>query len=135
MALLADAIDTAAINGSGGSNQPTGILNTSGIGSVAGGTNGLAPTLDHLLDLKKEVAVDNADVASCGYLTNAKVEASSPKPRIRKASTSSAHMELNLAVARLQGGVLRSQTTSPQISRRAQGPTCPLSFTGTLQTC
>ena len=35
----------------------------------------MAPTLDHLLDLKKEVAVDNADVASCGYLTNAKVEA------------------------------------------------------------
>ena len=35
----------------------------------------MAPTLDHLLDLKKEVAVDNADVASRGYLTNAKVEA------------------------------------------------------------
>ena len=30
--------------------------------------------LDHLLDLKKEVAVDNADVATCGFLTNAKVE-------------------------------------------------------------
>ena len=74
VALLADAIDTAAINGSGSSNQPTGILQTSGIGSVAGGTNGLAPTLDHLLDLKKEVSVDNADVASCGFLTNAKVE-------------------------------------------------------------
>ena len=75
IALLADAIDTAAINGSGSSNQPLGILNTSGIGSVAGGTNGLAPTLDHLLDLKKEVTADNADVATCGYLTNAKVEA------------------------------------------------------------
>jgi len=75
VALLAEAIDTAAINGSGSSSQPTGILNTSGIGSVAGGTNGLAPTLDHLMDLKKEVAVDNADVASCGFLTNAKVEA------------------------------------------------------------
>ena len=74
VALLADAIDSAAINGSGSSNQPTGILNTSGIGSVAGGTNGLAPTLDHLLDLKKEVAVDNADLPTCGYLTNAKVE-------------------------------------------------------------
>ena len=72
--LLADAIDTAAINGSGSSNQPTGILNTSGIGSVAGGTNGASPTLDHLLDLKKEIAVDNADVATCGFLTNAKVE-------------------------------------------------------------
>ena len=47
---------------------------TTGIGSVAGSTNGLAPTLDHLLDLKKEVAVHNADVASCGYLTNAKVK-------------------------------------------------------------
>lgn len=75
VALLADAIDTAAINGSGSSSQPTGILQTSGIGSVAGGTNGLSPHLDHLLDLKKEVAVDNADVATCGYLTNAKVEA------------------------------------------------------------
>ena len=75
VALLADAIDSAAINGSGSSNQPLGILNTTGIGSVAGGTNGLAPHLDHLLDLKKEVAVDNADVASCGFLTNAKVEA------------------------------------------------------------
>ena len=53
VALLADAIDTAAINGSGSSSQPLGILNTSGIGLVAGGTNGLAPTLDHLLDLKK----------------------------------------------------------------------------------
>ena len=42
---------------------------------MAGGTNGLAPTLDHLLDLKKEVAVDNADVATCGFLTNSKVEA------------------------------------------------------------
>ena len=34
----------------------------------------MAPTLDHLLDLRKEVAVDNAEVATCGYLTNAKVE-------------------------------------------------------------
>ena len=74
VALLADAVDTAAINGSGSSNQPTGILNTSGIGSVAGGTNGASPTLDHLLDLKKEIAVENADVATCGFLTNAKVE-------------------------------------------------------------
>ena len=34
----------------------------------------MAPTLDHLLDLRKEVAVDNAEVATCGYFTNAKVE-------------------------------------------------------------
>ena len=34
----------------------------------------MTPTLDHLLDLKKVVAVDNAEVATCGFLTNAKVE-------------------------------------------------------------
>ncbi|WP_413745214.1 phage major capsid protein [Synechococcus sp. MIT S9220] len=49
-------------------------LNTSGIGSVAGGTTGASPTLDHLLNLKKEVAVDNGDVATCAFLTNSKVE-------------------------------------------------------------
>ena len=74
VALLADAIDTAAINGSGSSSQPIGILQTSGIGSVAGGTNGLAPTLDHFVDLKTEVAAHSADLGTCGFLTNAKVE-------------------------------------------------------------
>lgn len=64
--------DLAAINGSGSSNQPTGILNTSGIGNVIGGTNGLAPTWDHLVDLETEVAIDNALMGSLGYMINAK---------------------------------------------------------------
>jgi len=71
--VLALAIDLAAINGSGSSNQPTGIINTSGIGDVAGGTNGLAPTYAHMIELETDVAVANADVGSLGYLTNAKV--------------------------------------------------------------
>ncbi len=66
-------IDLAAINGSGTSNQPEGILNVTGIGSVAGGTNGLAPTWAHMVDLETQVAIDNADVGALGYLTNAKV--------------------------------------------------------------
>ncbi len=66
-------IDLAAIAGTGASNQPTGILNVAGIGSVAGGTNGLAPTWDHVVDLETQVAVGNADVGTLGYLTNAKV--------------------------------------------------------------
>ena len=52
----------------------TGTPNTTDLGSVAGGTNARASALDHLLDLKKGVAVDYADVASCGYLTNTKME-------------------------------------------------------------
>ena len=46
----------------------------SGIGSFAPGTYGLVPALDQLLDAKKEVAVDKADVATCRVLTNAKVK-------------------------------------------------------------
>lgn len=70
---LGVGIDAAAINGSGASNQPTGVLNTSGIGSVAGGTNGLAPTWDNIVDLEAQVANANADFGSLGYLTNSKV--------------------------------------------------------------
>lgn len=66
------AIQSAAILG-GGSNEPTGILSTSGIGDVAGGTNGLAPTWAHIVELETDVSVANADVGTLGYLTNAKV--------------------------------------------------------------
>ena len=44
------------------------------IGSVARGTYGLVPTLDNLLDLNKEVAIEKANVATCRVRTNAKVE-------------------------------------------------------------
>ena len=71
--VLALAIDLAAINGSGASNQPTGLLSASGVGVVPGGTDGAAPAWSHIVALETAVAVANADVASMGYLTNAKV--------------------------------------------------------------
>jgi HK97 family phage major capsid protein/HK97 family phage prohead protease len=71
--VVALAIDLAAINGSGASNQPTGILNTSGIGDVAGGTNGAAPTWANIIELWSDVAIANAAFGNTGYLTNAKV--------------------------------------------------------------
>jgi len=71
--VLALAIDKAALHGSGSSNQPTGIAATSGIGSVAGGTNGAAPTYANLIALETEVAQDNADVGRVAYMTNTKV--------------------------------------------------------------
>ena len=43
------------------------------IGSVARGTYGLVPTLDNLLDLKKEVAIYKANVSTCRVRTNAKI--------------------------------------------------------------
>ncbi|WP_226998583.1 phage major capsid protein [Tardibacter chloracetimidivorans] len=71
--VIALAIDLAGVNGSGTSNQPRGIMQTAGIGSVAGGTNGAAPTWDHMVDLETAVSVANADLGSLGYLTNSKV--------------------------------------------------------------
>ncbi len=66
-------LDLAAINGSGSANQPRGILNQTGIGSVAGGTNGLAPGWAHIVGLESAVAIQNADLGELGYLTNTSV--------------------------------------------------------------
>lgn len=69
------AIDKAGITGRGATtyNEPTGILNTTGIGAVAGGDNGAAATWANIIGLESEVAIDNADIGSLAYLTNAKV--------------------------------------------------------------
>ncbi len=72
---IATEIDRAGIAGSGSSGQPRGIINTAGIGAVAGGTNGAAPTYDHMVALEESIAVANADVGSMAYLTNAKMRA------------------------------------------------------------
>lgn len=71
--VLALELDRAALHGSGSSNQPTGIAATSGIGSVAGGTNGAAPSYANLIALETEVAQDNADIGRVAYMTNTKV--------------------------------------------------------------
>ena len=83
LAAVADKIEDVAIEG-GGSNEPTGITQTSGIGSVAIGTNGGAPTWSSIVNLVKEVEIDNASINgnTQGFLTNPKVKsklASTPK--------------------------------------------------------
>ncbi|MBW8640389.1 phage major capsid protein [Hoeflea sp. WL0058] len=70
---MALGIDYAALHGSGTGDEPTGIANMTGIGAVVGGTNGAAPTWSDIVNLETEVSVDNADIGSLGYLTNAKV--------------------------------------------------------------
>ncbi|MDD5033165.1 MAG: phage major capsid protein [Methylococcaceae bacterium] len=69
--VLALGVDLAAIAGTGTANQPLGILNTPGIGSVVGGTNGAALTLDHLIALASAVEQANANGPSSGFLLNA----------------------------------------------------------------
>lgn len=68
---IALGLEAAAISGAG-SPAPTGILATSGIGSVAGGTDGLAPAWSHIVDLESKITVANVP-GQISYLTNSKV--------------------------------------------------------------
>lgn len=70
---IALGIDLGGLFGTGADDQPTGVANTVGIGSVAGGSNGLAPTWAHIVGLESAVAAANADVGSLAYATNAVV--------------------------------------------------------------
>ena len=63
--VIALAVDTAALNGSGSSGQPTGILGTSGIGSVTGTSIAVAG----VIEFQSDVAGANALNAACGYAT------------------------------------------------------------------
>lgn len=65
--------ENAAINGNGTAPNPRGIRNTSGIGSVVGGTNGATINWGHVVGLESAVANVNAEPdINSGYLLNTK---------------------------------------------------------------
>ena len=66
-------VDFAGIAGTGIGAMPIGIMNTNGVGAVIGGTDGAAPLWGHIVKLWAEVAQDNADIGSLGFLSNSKV--------------------------------------------------------------
>ena len=100
--------ETAFFHG-GGTDEPTGIAATSGIGSVAGGTNGAAPTYAHLVDLWKQVAGDNADIGALSYFMNtATIGKLLQTPKV--ASTDSI-MALNDLAAGILGRPVRSSNS------------------------
>lgn len=68
---IGTAIDQAVLNGSGAAGQPTGILNTAGIGAIAGTTLG-SPGV---IELKRLVAVANAPDEAIAYLSTPDVRA------------------------------------------------------------
>lgn len=77
--VITQLLQIAAIEGSGQNGQPLGLLNTVGIGSVIGGTNGAAPDGDDIIDLESKPAIAKADMGDLAYLTNPKVRATLKK--------------------------------------------------------
>jgi HK97 family phage major capsid protein len=72
---IALAIDLAAFHGTGATGQPTGIAATTGIATVALGSNAAALSTANaytsFVSLETEIATDNADVAAMAYVVNA----------------------------------------------------------------
>jgi len=68
VAVNAQGIDKAAIQGLGSANQPKGILKTTGIGDVPIGTDGGYPTGDHLQALETLLYAGNVGTDSLGWM-------------------------------------------------------------------
>lgn len=67
-------IDRVALNGSGSGNQPTGVLQTAGIGAYSATTaTGESVTWDMVVGIWKEVAKDNAAMGTLAWMTNSLV--------------------------------------------------------------
>lgn len=60
-------LDNGALYGTGANNQPTGIVNTSGIGAIAFTTPG-KPTWQEIVQFETDVAEANADANTMAYL-------------------------------------------------------------------
>jgi HK97 family phage major capsid protein len=70
--VLALEKDRAAIAGTGGSGQPTGILNTSGLSTAINFAAGSTPTFAEMVQFESNVADNNADLGTLGYLVSPK---------------------------------------------------------------
>jgi len=96
--VVALAVDSAGINGSGASGQPTGVISTAGIGSVTGTSIAYAG----IVEFQTDVAASNALAPSCGYVTTPAV-AGLLKQRVKFTSTASPMWEGTLLDGNVDG--------------------------------
>ena len=109
---IAAKIQDVALEGDSGA-EPTGDTKVSGIGSIAIGTNGGAPTWASVTGLVKEVEIDNANLndATCGFVTNPKVK--SKMANTARVSSTDSVMILNAPWDNLYGYPIRFTTDVP----------------------
>src|SRR5699024_7907609 len=65
--VIAGAIDKAAMQGSGATNEPTGIVNVTGVSS--GTFTAAAPTFAEVVAMESALLGDNVDASAAAYLT------------------------------------------------------------------
>ncbi len=81
-AVVGLALDLGALNGSGSSNQPKGILQNTNIGSVTLGGNGGTMAWGNWVDLETKIGVANADGSRMSYLTNSQQRGTAKKSAV-----------------------------------------------------
>ena len=106
--VVAIAADLAVINGSGASGQPTGIINTAGIGSVTGTSLAYAG----ILEFQTDVAGSNVEPVSGGYVTTPAVAALMMQ-RVKFTSTASPLWEGNVWNGNMSGFAAMSSNQVP----------------------
>jgi len=107
---LMSKMQIALLHGTGGSDDPTGVAATTGIGAVyaggaaANGTNadGAAPVWADMINLKKKVAVANANIGRTNYLFNEAL-VGKLEQTVRVASTDSMFIIDDRAGGRIRG--------------------------------
>lgn len=124
-------IDEVAIEG-GGANEPTGILGTSGIGSVAIGSNGGNITYAACVNLEREVAIDNALTGNLAYLTNPKVIAKM-RSIARQTSGVEGNFILNDANTLLGYNVVSTTSVPSDLTKGTSSGVCSALIFGNFQ--
>lgn len=106
--VVATAADLAVLNGSGASGQPTGIINTAGIGAVTG----TALAYAGILEFQTDVAASNVQPAAGGYVTTPAVAALMMQ-RVKFTSTASPLWEGNVWDGTMSGFQAMSSNQVP----------------------
>lgn len=112
-AVVALAVDSAALNGTGAGGQPLGVFNTSGIGSVTGGSLAYAGVIEFQTDVAGANALVNP--GSAGYVTTVAV-AGLMAQRQRFTSTDTPLWTGNILDGQMLGFPAMSSTQMPTAS-------------------
>ena len=124
------AVQELAFFHGGGTNEPTGLAATSGIGSVAGGTNGLAPTWSNLVGLETAVDTVNALGGRLAYASNGQIRGKL-KTTAKVASTDSMMILDDRAGGNVNGyPIAFTNAISRTLTKNASGAVCSAIFFG-----
>lgn len=125
------AVQEAAFFHGTGTNEATGIAATAGIGSVAGGANGLAPAWTHIVGLETAVDTQNALLGNMHYASNGQTRA-----KLKQTLKSGADTASNFILNDLAGNVLNgyspfwTNAISRTLVKGASGSVCSAIFFG-----